>query len=502
MIPLLRWAAAALIVATMVGPQVASGSVRASSSHASVVHLRFIYPAFHGIPRDLALVQAAVNAYIQPKINANVTLEPIDLGTYGTKMTLIEASGEEYDIAFAASWINNYDNLARTGASLPLDTLLKTAAPKLLASLTPGEWDAARVDGKIYGVLNNSYFPTPFGIIVRKDLATKNHLDLSKITTYAALTPFLAAVKKGEPGITPLFSNVDGGGPTVPNNYFDTLSSNETTGVGIQVGDPHFKVTLDLLTPAFKAAAALARQWYQAGYYLPEPPPVAEASADMAADKFAVQFDQCRPGETAGLLKIETGLDWLCTFIGTPMLTTDNVKANLLYISKTSVDPATALKFVQLLNTDKTLYNLLVYGVEGKHWVWVNKAESLIGYPTGVTAQSVGYSTATPFVFGNDWNAYYHDPSNVGDWDIARKAQEAAAQSPALGFDFDNSKVLTQEAAISAALTQCRITVLQGLVPYASAVPACVAKAQAGGLAAYEAAMQSQVNAWLKSRHS
>jgi putative aldouronate transport system substrate-binding protein len=496
----LRRAAAALMVVILVAPGLGAG-VQAATSRAAVTQLRFIYPTFHGIPRDLATVQAAVNAYLQPRMNINVTIEPIDLGTFGTKMSLIEASGEEYDVAFAASWINNYDNLAHTGASLPLDTLLKKDAPQLLASMTPGEWDATRVNGQIYGVLNNSYYPTPFGIIVRKDLATKYHLDLSKIKAYADLTPFLAAVKKGEPGITPIDSNVGSSGPWMLNNAYDGLG-NESTGVGVMVAaGPPYKVTQFMQAPEFKAAADLGRQWYQAGYAPLSPPPFAVASAELAAGKFAVQFDQCRPGETIGLLRIETGKDWECTAIGTPMLTTANVKANLLYVSKTSTNPVLAIKFIQMLNTDKTLYNMFVYGVEGKHWVWVNKAKGLIGYPPGVTAQTVSYWTATPFVFGNVWNSYYHNASDVGNWDVARAAMARAVQSPLLGFDFDNSKVRTQEAAIVAAVSQCEQTLVQGLVSYDSYAPGCLKKAQAGGLAAYEAAMQTQLDAWLKSRH-
>src|SRR5260370_22319995 len=44
----------------------------------------------------------------------------------------------------------------------------------------------------------------PIGPRVRKDLADKYGLDLTKVNTFDDLTPFLAAVKAGEPKVTPI----------------------------------------------------------------------------------------------------------------------------------------------------------------------------------------------------------------------------------------------------------------------------------------------------------
>ena len=45
----------------------------------------------------------------------------------------------------------------------------------------------------------------------------------------------------------------------------------------------------------------------------------------------------------------------------------------------------------------------------GKHWVWVDKSKNVIGFPSGITAQTSPYNLNTDWEFGNQFNAYYVD---------------------------------------------------------------------------------------------
>ncbi len=126
--------------------------------------------ASRGVPQDLQMVQDAMNEIINEKIGVQLTLEPIDFAAYNDKMQLRLAAGEECDIIFTAPWINSYANNVANGALMPLDDLLPEYAPGLWASMPESTWNAARVNGTIYGVINQQIFPKPWGVHPRVDL--------------------------------------------------------------------------------------------------------------------------------------------------------------------------------------------------------------------------------------------------------------------------------------------------------------------------------------------
>ncbi len=168
-----------------------------------IVDITYTYTG-GGAPEDMPMVQDAINEILNEKIGVNLTLEVIDWGAYNDKMQLRLAAGEECDIIFTAPWINNYANNVANGNLMALDGLLQENAPGLWASMPASTWDAARVKGTIYGVINQQIFPKPWGVHLRKDLAEKYDLDLEKVERFEDMEPWLAAVRDGE-GITPVY---------------------------------------------------------------------------------------------------------------------------------------------------------------------------------------------------------------------------------------------------------------------------------------------------------
>ena len=145
-----------------------------------------------------------MNEVLHEKIGVHLTLEPIDFGAFNDKMQLRLSAGEECDIIFTAPWINSYANNVANGVLAPLDDLLLNHAPGLWGSMPPTTWDAARVNGVIYGVINQQIFPKPWGVHPRKDLAEKYGLDLDSVTKWEDMEPWLADVRDGRghhPGI-------------------------------------------------------------------------------------------------------------------------------------------------------------------------------------------------------------------------------------------------------------------------------------------------------------
>lgn len=463
------------------------------------VELTYIYTTFvDGGPKDLPAVQDAMNEILKQKINATVKLQALDFAAFEDKMKLANASGEQYDIVFTAPWANNYYQNVSNGNFVGLDDLLTQYAPGLWASMPPTTWEAARVQGKIYGVINQQIFVKPWGPLIRKDLADKYKLDLASINKYEDLEPFLKAIKDGEPDVTPLYSDSEFNGSLFAQEYFgfDPIIST----AAVRYDDSALKVLNTVETPEFKQSVELAHKWYSAGYFTSEPIPAADGAGAFKAGKYAlIAVDVLKPGNELEK-KARYGFDFVQKSLTKAILTTGGTVATMNAISRTSKNPERAMMFLELLNTDKQLYNLLCKGIESKHWVWVDQAKQVIGFPQGVTAETSTYNPNTDWMFGNQFNAYYVDPTQVGNWEATAKLNQEATPSAALGFSFVTDKIKTELAQLDAVGKEYGTPLSKGMVDPATALPEYIAKQKEAGIDTVIAEVQRQIDEWKQAK--
>jgi putative aldouronate transport system substrate-binding protein len=489
-----------LTVLGATAPLTAHGASRASSD---IVNLTYYYGST-GSPADLSRVEAAINVILKQKINATVTLTPIDWGSYNQKMSLIFSSGQPCDLVFTAPWINNYYQLVANGDLIPLDTLLKQDAPKTYASMPASTWNAARVNGKIYGVINQQLFPKYFGIEFRSDIAKKLNINLASLHSYDDVTPILAKIKAAYPGVTPVLTSTTGGGifKNETNGFDPLLQAGGGTVASVSMTDKHLKVFDPATTPQYKHDVELNYKWHQAGYETTDPMQPNDALAASVAGKFAAFLDQQRPGPTEeAKLKAQYGYDTVGVSFSKPVLTTAAVVATLTGVCRSSAHPDTAMKFEELLNSNSQVFNLMSHGILGQDYVVTDTAHNVIGLPAGKTASTDGYWPNTDWEFGNQFNAYYTDKSQIGSWTLQRKAQAAAAPSVALGFAVDATPIKTQLAQLTSAWSQYGSPLEEGLIDPAVGLPKYLAAVKAAGEDKVIAEIQKQIDAWAKTNN-
>lgn len=458
-----------------------------------LVNLAYYYPGT--AQKDLAQVQSALNAVLQKRINATVSLNLIDWGSYDQKTKLLFAAGQPCDLAFTATWTNNYYQLIANGDLLPLDDLLAKNAPRTLASMPKTTWNAARVNGKIYAVINQQLFPAFWGVEVRKDIAQEYHLNVNAWHSYADVTPFLAKVKAAEPGMVPLISDDQYEGLV---QYFG-LDALVDTAV-VRYNDRSLRVFDPLESPEFKQAATLAYQWHQAGYFTKDLAPAADARAAFKAGKYAATLSQWRPGNFEEMkLKAQYGYDMVGKDLVPPLLTTGGPTATMTGICRTSSHPDVAMKFLELLNSDPQVYNLITHGIEGKNYVYADRTHGVVTPPAGQTTTTDGYYPNTDWEFGNQFNALLTDRSQIGDYALQRHYNQIATPSIALGFSVDTTPIKTQLAQISAVENQCMKPLQKGLINPATGIPQCIQALKGAGESQVIAEVQRQLNAWARA---
>jgi putative aldouronate transport system substrate-binding protein len=491
-----------LLAAGALGGSVGTLLSACGTATSAVPEVSYSYPTFTPVP-DITIVQDAINQVLRAKYNVTLKLNPIDAGAYDQKQKLAVAAGDVQDIVYAVPWTNNYYVNVAQGSLMPLDDLLRQHAPKTFASMSAQAWNATRVNGKIYGVLNQQPWTRPIGPRVRKDLAQKYGLDLDKVTTFDDLTPFLAAVKAGEPHITPIGVGqvTDKGGPysSVYLGYEIVDGVSTDAGIiGVKADDPNLQVVNIATLPEFFHQMQLARQWFQAGYY-PVDLPGDQVTANWRAGKYALEIDVVHR-DSLGQLKQTYGYDFVAKGLGPLVLTTSGIIATMNNISSTSKHPDAAMKVIEAFNNDLDVYHLICRGVEGKHYSVTDKANNVVGFPQGVTASTDRYNPQSSWMFGNIFNDFYSSEDVVGAWPLSLKDNQTATSSQALGFAFDPTNVKTELAQVQLAQQQYGYPLIMGRVDSNSGLRTYLSKLNDAGIQKVITEVQSQLNKWKSSK--
>lgn len=407
---------------------------------------------------DQQKVQDAINEYLQKDLKVNVNLELNFIEGWDEKSNLMISSGEEFDIMFTAGWFKYSENVAK-GAFLPLDDLIDKNAPKLKETVTPEWFDGTRVDGKIYAVPTMKEKGAQDGVVLNKSLVEKYKIDVSTIKSAKDLEPYLALIKEKEPDYIPWWGEF-----IYQIDYIDDYIINGLISYKDGKAVPYWEL------PEVMEGFRTAHDWYTKGYInsnIMENP-------QQALGGFFAGWAMLKPGKDKELsAAYEEDLVQAGT---TEVLTrTGDLQGSMMAISRTSKHPEMAIKILELMNTDKTLNNMINFGIEGVHY---KKVSDNIITKTDATPN---YSPGGGWIFQNQFLNYLWDTEDPNKWEEFEKFNDSARISPILGFVFDPSNVETEIAAINNIMEQYR-QVQQGVIDPDVAVPEAMDKCYKAGL--------------------
>ncbi len=163
-----------------------------------------------------ALVEAAINEYVEPLIGVNVVFHIVGWGDWESKAVTGLQAGEKMDIFFTADW-RNYMQLASQGLFLPLNddageygNLLEAYGQDILEGLNPAFVTGTQIDGVNYAVPTNKELTVPEGFIYNATLAEEigfTEEEAAKITTLQDMEPWLEKAKAARPDEYPYLTD-------------------------------------------------------------------------------------------------------------------------------------------------------------------------------------------------------------------------------------------------------------------------------------------------------
>ncbi|MDG0810736.1 ABC transporter substrate-binding protein [Cohnella rhizosphaerae] len=364
----------------------------------------------------------------------------------------------------------------------PIDDLLGQYGGQLLASMDEKYWNGGKLGGKTYAVPNYQISAMRPSLVIQKRFLDKYKLDVGKLKRIEDIEPFLKQIKEGEKGVVP-FGTTRG--------FYTNLLYGIDWNVPVYRNDPTPTVLPDV-TAEMRANFVLMHDWYTKGYINEDAATLKDAAQAYNNGNTAVWFDITgKPGSEVEFKAADGGYDvQLVPVAGSVFVGAGN---SMNAISRTSAHPERALMLLELVNTDKQLYNLLVYGIEGKHYT--KTTGNFIR-----TNPDSGYFTNTDWVFGDIRNEYLPEGSPPGKIEDTIRANEEAAVSAFDGFEFDPDAVKTEIANVRAVNDEYYPALATGTIDPARFLAEYEDKLAKAGAGVIVQEKQKQLDAWLKAK--
>lgn len=464
------------------GASTASNDNNSKGSSSSDGDVTLVWWSIGEQPADLADGLEVMNEYTQDKIGVGIDLKIAGWGDWDTKMNTIINSGEAFDMMFTNN--TKYNSQVNLNAFADITDLVQSETPDLYSLIPETVWEGTKIHDKIYAVPTYKDSSITQYWVLDDSYVQKYNIDIESIKTLEDLDTALRTIKEGETqagnNVYPLPMTQSEGLNGFFNNYDDLTLGLQP--IGVRVDDGERKVVSVLEQEDIMEGLKVLHSWFNDGIINPDAPTATEPT------KGRICFSaQAFPGAEAAW-QITEGVDkYVMTQVFGPMYSTGTIQGSLNAISANSDYVNECLKYLELVNTDSTLRNMLAFGIEGTHFQKVEGKENVIEKLTD-TWTLPAYAQATFF------NMAIVDGAPEDQWEQVQKLNEAASSSTCLGFALDISNLSTEVANCKATWDKYRYELTTGASDPETMIPQIVAELKASGMDTIMEEAQRQID--------
>ncbi len=331
-----------------------------------IITLRWVTPE-NGPATDLDIVLAEANEYTKNKIGVTINLDFTD----SQNLNRIMESGEYYDMIFSSDWLNRYDPNAAAGKFYDITDMIQSETPDLYNKI--GEyWEAATVGGHIYGVPTLKDMGTEMMFRFNKDYyIDEKGMEIPEEMDFSDVERYLEIYKADFPDKYPL--GITKTGPAGFTNFLERV-------IGTIIFIP-YEGEVEAI-PFWNSEKLMYRyrlmhKWFKAGYIDPNVVDI-ESENDLPKD-VPVRFGVAWRGYLGYSNPDDWGFNVAISFFDGPYISRKTEQGALIAINS-ECDEAhvrAALKYIELLNTDRKLRDMLAYGIEGTHFRYIENGTVL-----------------------------------------------------------------------------------------------------------------------------
>lgn len=471
-----------------------------SSTASEPVKINMVYLNYGITPPDLQLIADTFNEqYGVPLINAEIHLNPINIGNYIEQVNLLLQSGSDIDIMMMFGF--DLTGMVNQGQLQPMDEYLDTYGQNIKSLVDPKWWDGCSVAGNIYAIpLPSRTYGVNNVLTCRDDICEKYGITATHLDTMDEVTAIFKTIKENDPELLPLALSTDGAVWPMPTDPGGRVFSNigyNTAGV-IPEDIDTLTVENYYASPEYKKKVETIRDWYLSGYIDPNASITTseEVNALWDAGKVFGKMEIWTSGYNTGDNTTFPTRHITLGEQGEPRVGTGEISIFSWMLTASNKHPQESMQLLDLIFGNQEAAELLRWGIEGKHYVKTGKDDREIGYPEGVTAQDVSYANPLNYAFGDFYGGYYFMGSNPDAKKAAEEYNASKTPSRFLGFAFDQSAVKTEMAILDSIVSEYRAPLETGSVEPEKSLKALNESLMASGLDKVMAEYQKQIEAW------
>ncbi|WFR58565.1 DUF3502 domain-containing protein [Anaerocolumna sp. AGMB13025] len=435
--------------------------------------------------------------YTKDTLNATFDVQFIAGTDFTQKLLVKAAAGDQWDLNFDSDWTCYYQMIAND-SYMALDDLLPKYAPDLYKVYQDkGILDAAKSKGKIVSLpwtmsMNNRTFFQWRGDLTDKAGIT---VDKASLKDWAGVDTFVHQLKQAYPDKY-ILENAG------------IIGSQEGLmeighGLAINLNDPTCKVVALETTQSYMDKAKYAEKWQQDGIIWKDIlTDTTDHNTYINEGKLITKWGT-HEFSNQKRAWLDEGARWDYTEVYPDGLYANRSPlSNLVAIPASSENPERTLMFLNMLEKDQKLYDMVQYGIEGTTYN-LNGDEAV--FPDGMNAENSNYME-----WGGRWALwkpqFMRPDASYGQGFWQAEADYAASlpqnvNSPLNGFNFDVTNVKTQVAQRDQIYSDANKLIEVGLAGKAEdAVNKLISDSNGAGTADILAECQKQVDAFLAAK--
>jgi putative aldouronate transport system substrate-binding protein len=445
------------------------------------------------IPEDFALIKNAVKRMTQEKIGVSVELVPL-LDLLGSAQMVDPRRTAELEmLSKQGIFFDLYPEMLPGLEPMALDNLLDSYGQGIKELVGELRLSCVSSGGSLYGLPTINDSVSSVGFTMRKDILQKYNIDISSITDITDLDTLFSKVHQNEPDMYMV------SGYSTRNSFlsrYKAMTAVPFTMMDISSDDPDVLINF-YQTDLYRNVLTMLRGWYESDY-LPDMMPLQDIRASQlvnAGDLFGY-FCAYKPGIDFEESQ-NAGYEMVTIPLAEPIVTAYSLTLTQWHISSACTNPGKAMQYLRLLYTDPDLVNLLIYGIEGIHYV--KQADGTIAYPDGITTETVGFRNTLAWMLPNQLISYVWNGNDPQVWDKVREYNETTLISETIDFRFDPENVPAELASTMSILMKYGYGLETGQLDPSIYLPLMIDEMQAAGAERVLAEAQRQYDEFIQT---